>query len=514
MLANLTLSLSDLLGKDYLGAVVSAQAVLTGATEAELWAIADHQVEFYPPAHAARVARLAKLTGQRLCQGMSHELAGAPTKSYAAAQRSAMAPLACLGCTRIGEDGRAYFTAKSEHYHIPLGHKFPGYELLTLASRLGIVNATHNNTRGFITRKLEQELVRVANGLAPGDQAGLAAVLTSSDERTLNRVINLETGSLAVESALKMLLARFYRLDRSYPEPLYAGRTPVFLVMADFAGNCEANYHGTTVLAQILRGMWPEFKEKLAQDGLYQVVPVAINDFDDFAAKVAEFDVGPRKIAGFFHELVLMNYGGIRLDDSYIRRCHALAGEHDIPTVVDEIQSCMWSPELFLFKEYGLSPDFVSVGKGFPGGEYPASKIITNAKMDTLNQFGALVTNGQEELASLAYLVTMAFVEHNRAHSAAVGKYYQQSAHTLAADFSAVLEKIEGDGLLTSFVFRNAATTQTFVRFMNERCYDVSAQTYKVNCPPVALTKLPLVVTESMIDQLIGVMREGLRQCI
>lgn len=514
MLANLTLSLTDLLGKNYLSAVVAAQAALTGTTEAALWAIADRKVEFYPPTYAAHAERLAKLTGQQLCRPMVNAPAGAATKAFAAAQHSAMAPLACLGCTRIGEDGRAYFTAKSEHYHISLGHKFPGYELLTLASQLGIVNATHNNTRGFITRKLERELVRVANGIALGDQAALTAVIASPDERALNRVINLETGSLAVESALKMLLARFYRLDQTYSEPPYAGRTPVFLVMADFNGNCEANYHGTTILTQILRGMWPELKHKLAQDGLYQVVPVAINDFADFATKVAKFDAGPSKVAGFFHELVLMNYGGIRLTENYVQRCHALAREHDIPTMVDEIQSCMWSPELFLFKEYGITPDFVSVGKGFPGGEYPASKIITNAKMDTLNQFGALVTNGQEELASLAYLVTMAFAEHNRDHTATVGKFYQQAARALAKEFPAVLEKIAGNGLLTSFVFRDSATTQAFVRFMNDRCYDVSAQTYKANCPPVALTKLPLVVSESMITQLIDVMREGLQQCM
>ena len=35
---------------------------------------------------------------------------------------------------------------------------------------------------------------------------------------------------------------------------------------------------------------------------------------------------------------------------------------------------------------------------------YPASKILTSAAFDSLSQFGALVTNGQEELASLAYL--------------------------------------------------------------------------------------------------------------
>ena len=49
----------------------------------------------------------------------------------------------------------------------------------------------------------------------------------------------------------------------------------------------------------------------------------------------------------------------------------------------------MWYDGAFLFRLYGLTPDFSIIGKGFPGGEYPASKIITNKDMDTLNQFGA-----------------------------------------------------------------------------------------------------------------------------
>ena len=75
------------------------------------------------------------------------------------------------------------------------------------------------------------------------------------------------------------------------------------------------------------------------------------------------------------------------------------------------------------------SPDFVSVGKGFPGGEYPASRqILSTARMDTLDQFGALVTNGQEELASLAYLVTMEFVRANGAYIAALGRLLREAA--------------------------------------------------------------------------------------
>jgi len=52
-----------------------------------------------------------------------------------------------MGFFRIGEDGRLYFASKAEHYHLSLGHAFPGYRLLEHARSLGIPNSTHNNTR-------------------------------------------------------------------------------------------------------------------------------------------------------------------------------------------------------------------------------------------------------------------------------------------------------------------------------------------------------------------------------
>ena len=85
----------------------------------------------------------------------------------------------------------------------------------------------------------------------------------------------------------------------------------------------------------------------------------------------------------------------------------------------------------FLFRLYGLNPDFSIVGKGFPGGEYPASKIITTAEMDTLNQFGALVTNGQEELAALSYLITMTFMRANGDKVAELGKHFTEGLKEL-----------------------------------------------------------------------------------
>jgi 4-aminobutyrate aminotransferase-like enzyme len=503
-------SLSDLLGREYMKAVCAARSYTSGESLEELQAIADEEVDFYPEAYAARVDELVEAVGTQVCPPLASSARGATSQAFLKASRTSPSPLVGQGFIRIGEDGRAYLVSKSEHYHASVGHDFPGYRLVENAKRLGVANITHNNTRGHITRLMEEEVVRVANGLPRGDRQALQNVLASEEPGVLNRVINLETGSLAVEAALKMILARFYRLDKTFPEPQYAGRIPVFLVIADNEGGKEANYHGTTVLAQTMRGMWPGLCEELETHGLFVVKPVRINDLGHFQELLERYDRGQHKVAGFFHEIILMNYGGIRLEEAFLQEAHRLCRERDVPTCVDEIQSCIWSPELFLFREYGLKPDFVSVGKGFPGGQYPASKILFTAPMDDLNQFGALVTNGQEELASLVYLVTMEFAQANAAFIAELGEYYERRLRELARKHAEWIQGIEGRRHLCSMFFHEEDRAVAFIKQLNSACIDISAQTYKANCPPSALTKLPLTATPKMVDFLVGKMEEAL----
>ena len=201
MMENLRLSLTDLLGADYTRAVCEARALLTGESPEALRALADEKIDWYPEAFARRQEALMEKVGCRVADGLASGEAGAPTDSYRAAQHSGAAPLSAFGAFRVGEDGRLYFTGKSEHYQIPLGHDFPGYALVGRARALGVPNATHNNTRGFITRTLERRLIAAANGLRPNDPA-LEGVIASREPGVLSRVINLETGSLAVEAAL------------------------------------------------------------------------------------------------------------------------------------------------------------------------------------------------------------------------------------------------------------------------------------------------------------------------
>ena len=505
-----TLSLADLAGRPYVEAVCRAKAFLEDVPVAPLRALAEEKVELSPAWYQRRIDDLLPHIGRQVCDGLRSSAAGAGTAAFSQATDTRAAPLSGLGFVRIGEDGRAYLIAKSEHYHAALGHGFPGYKLLDNARRLGIDNPTHNNTRGHITRLVEQELVRAANGVAPGNEVRLAQVLASQDPHVLNRAINLETGSLAAEAALKMVLARFFRLEETSPEPPYHGRIPVLLVMGDYAGGRRANYHGTTILTQTMRDMWPGLSRALEASGALVVRPVRINDAADFERALLEGERQPYKVAGFFHEIILMNYAAIRLDDDYLHRAYDLCREHDVPVVTDEIQTGIWSPELFWFRECGLQPDLVAVGKGFPGGESAASRILATPALDTMHQFGALVTNGQEELASLAYLVTMAYARANCAYTREVGEHYEAELRALARRYPALVNRIEGRRHLSSVVFCAADKVVAFVSQLREAGIDISAHTYKAESPPVALTKLPLISTHAMVDLLIERMRAAL----
>ncbi len=503
MFNNTSYSLVDFFGKEYIEKVIDANCFFDEERRAEFEAYAYEKVEFYPEAFQKEMDALLDKIGTQVIDSKPLDNDGAGTDSYQKALNKNAAPLSGRSFYRLGEDGKLYFVGKSEHYHASIGHNFPGYKLINNARNLGILNATHNNTRGFITRTLERELVRVANGLSKEDTKALEEVLASREKHVLNRVINLETGSLADEAAIKMMFNRFYELGNGMPESKYAGRIPVFFVMGDKAGGIEANYHGTGIITQTFRNMWPSFYKNAEENGLYKVVPVTINDIEDFKNKIEEYNKPPYKTAGFMHEIVLMNYGGITLEREYLQQAYALCREYDTPTLVDEIQSCAWYEELFLFSKYGLKPDFVIVGKGFGGGEYPASKVITTAEMDTLNQFGALVTNGQEELASLSYLITMRFVEDNGAIIEKNHKIFFDALTELAKKHEGIVTGVEGLGYLAAIVFDDLATAAAFAKKTNEKCIDLSAQTYKQNCPAAALIKLPLVSSEAAIDYLI-----------
>lgn len=485
----LKLSFADIVGEEMARTYAAAASVWGLMSPQQAEACAFEKVDMLPVDWMDRQRQLLKKVGTRVAPAAQNSCKGAGPAAYDRVTNTAAAPLSGYGVFRIGEDGRLYFAAKSEHYHIPFGHSYPGYKLVDNARKLGVPNATHNNTRGYIVRLLEQTFV---------EKAGYADA--QADEPRLDRVHNLETGSIACEAAIKYMLSRFYRSAENFEIPQYSGKTPVFLVMQDNDGGPKAGYHGTSVHAQTLRGMWPEYGQKAEAGGLYKVVPVKPNDLDDFKSKIERYNTGDYKTAGFLHEIILMNYGALRLTEDYLQGAYVLCRAHYTPTLADEIQSCAWyAPSGFLFKRYGLRPNFVAVGKGFPGGEYASSRLLFDARFDHLAQFDALVTNGQQELSALCFLITFRLLQAMQPHIQAVASTLESEVGRLARQFPAIISRRMGDGHMSALEFHKVDDAVNFAKGLNNLCIDSSAQTYKANCPPTVLMKLPLVADGEMV---------------
>ena len=175
-------SLVDLVGKSHLEAVCGARAALSGDDAGELLALAREPVEFLPDAFMERQAELLERVGERLIEaGADAPQAGATSRMFHEATSTAKAPLSALGQYRVGEDGRLYLITKSEHYHTPLGHAFPGYGLIDAGAPAGDPECDAQQHARRSTRLLEEELIRAANGLAHDDCGGLESVLAGND---------------------------------------------------------------------------------------------------------------------------------------------------------------------------------------------------------------------------------------------------------------------------------------------------------------------------------------------
>ncbi|HQP99127.1 MAG TPA: hypothetical protein PLY86_11770, partial [bacterium] len=133
-----------------------------------------------------------------------------------------------------------------------------------------------------------------------------------------------------------------------------------------------------------------------------------------------------------------------------------------------------------------------------------------SAAMDTLPQFGALVTNGQEELSSLAYLITLRWVEANGEVIQEVGEYYENRLRDLATKYPDRVCAIEGKRHLAGIYFHDLNPARSFVEYLNQAGLDISVQTYKSGCPPCALTKLPLIAGFEVVDFVVDTMDRAL----
>jgi len=207
--------------------------------------------------------------------------------------------------------------------------------------------------------------------------AQLAAKLAKLAPGPLNHVAYATSGSLAVDTAIRM--AHFYHSRRGEPSRKYVISR-------------KNSYHGSTYLGMTV-GMRdgdqsPHFKyvpdlvHHLSAPYPYRrpegMSLEAFSDFlvDEFARKIGE--LGAANIACFIAEPAQASGGVCIPPPNYLPRMRELCTRHGILFIADEIVTAfgrlghMFASE----DEYGIVPDMILCAKGLTSGYIPLSAVI------------------------------------------------------------------------------------------------------------------------------------------
>jgi acetylornithine/N-succinyldiaminopimelate aminotransferase len=174
--------------------------------------------------------------------------------------------------------------------------------------------------------------------------------------------------------------------------------------------------------------------------------------------KYAEFDnlesakalIGPHT-AGFLVEPI-QGEGGIRpASDAFMKGLRALADEHDLMLVLDEVQcGVARTGTFYAYEQYGITPDILATAKGIGGG-FPLGACIATEKAARGMTFGTHgSTYGGNPLAMAAGLAVMEAVANEEflGQVREKGERLRTRLEQFIGNYPDLFELVRGKGLM------------------------------------------------------------------
>jgi diaminobutyrate-2-oxoglutarate transaminase len=148
-------------------------------------------------------------------------------------------------------------------------------------------------------------------------------------------------------------------------------------------------------------------------------------------------------------ELVQGEGGVIPAPDAWVREVRAMLTAHQVPMVVDEVQSG-WgrTGKLYAFEHAGIEPDVLVLSKAVGGG-LPLAVIVYDEALDVWKPGAHAGTFRGNQLAMVAGLATLTVLreQHIPQHAARMGERLRGHLHTIAADLPCIGD-VRGRGLM------------------------------------------------------------------
>jgi adenosylmethionine---8-amino-7-oxononanoate aminotransferase len=243
------------------------------------------------------------------------------------------------GTDLIDAEGRRYIDGVSSLWCNVHGHRHP---LIDAAIRAQLDRVAHSTMLGLTHRPAAELAVRLAGIAPPG----------------LERVFYSESGSAAVEIALKMAFQ--YWRQRGEAE-----RTS-FVTLTDA-------YHGDTLGAVSVGGI--ELFHGAFGPLLFESHRVEPGDAERLECLL---DLHAREIAAVIVEPLVQGAAGIRVQPpGFLRAVRELTAAHDVLLIADEVATGFGrTGTMFACEQERVAPDLLCLGKGLTAGYLPLAATL------------------------------------------------------------------------------------------------------------------------------------------
>lgn len=387
-----------------------------------------------------------------------------------------------------------------------------GTQLLDATAGLWCVNAGHG--RSEIGEAMAKQVAELdySSPFNFGHDIGFefAERLVSFTPPGLNKVFFTNSGSEAVESALKIALA--YQQAK--------GNTGKF----KFIGR-ELGYHGVNFGGISVGGLTPNrkgFGPLLPTDHLSHTLDITNNAFsqglpEHGADKAEQLEQliqfhGADSVAAVIVEPVAGAGGVILPPKGYLRRLREICSKHDVVLIFDEVITG-WGRlgSSFASEEFDVVPDLITSAKGITSGVVPLGAVfakdeiyqtVVNSAPEGAVEFFHGYTYSGHPVACAAGLATLDIYQREgllERASGEIGQYFQQGLHSLKGIPSIV--DIRNYGLIGAVQFAAPADGKPIGFDILKQCYDKGVMVRSMG-NTIALSP-PLIIEKQHIDVIV-----------
>lgn len=228
-----------------------------------------------------------------------------------------------------------------------------------------------------VTAQLGKMAHVMFGGLTHPAAIGLAERLVALTPEPLTKVFFADSGSVAVEVAIKMALQYWRAQGRPERHRLLTLR-----------GGYHGDTFGDMAVCDPVNGMHQLFSDVLARHVFAPAPPLGYLAEPDeaYLKEVSALAAAhAHELAGIIVEPVVQGAGGMRFyAPEYLRALRDLADEHGVPLILDEIATGFGrTGELWGCDHAELAPDIMCVGKALTGGYMTMAATLCTERVAT-----------------------------------------------------------------------------------------------------------------------------------